>query len=186
MTSDLPRLLDERGALRFGHTAFRNGLHADGWTEKGELVRDPATLDTVAAVQADSLRAAFPGATLLVGAPACGAVLASFVARHLGLPVAYVLTGERPGWHRMHVPQPGERVVYVDDLICTGTDARAVLAFLRGEGHTVLGVSAWLSRTRLEGERLVTLTEPPFRTFTAAECPLCTAGEGLNWQDVRE
>lgn len=186
MTTDLPRLLGERGALRPGHTAFRNGLHADGWIEKGEIVRDPATLDGVAAVQAASLRAAFPEATLLVGAPACGAVLASFVARHLGLPVAYVLTGERPGWHRMHVPTPGERLVYVDDLICTGTDARAVLTFLRGEGHTALGVSAWLSRTGLEGERLVTLTGAPFQTFPAAECPLCAAGEGLIWRDVRE
>ncbi|MPY65579.1 orotate phosphoribosyltransferase [Deinococcus sp. SDU3-2] len=172
--------------MRPGHTAFRNGLHADGWIEKGEIVRVPATLDAVAAEQAASLRAAFPEATLLVGAPACGAVLASFVARHLGLPVAYVLTGERTGWHRMHIPQPGERVVYVDDLICTGTDARAVLAFLRDAGHTVLGVSAWLSRTRLEGERLVTLTQPPFRTFAAAECPLCAAGEALIWKDVRE
>ena len=186
MTPDLPRLLEEQGALRRGHTAFRNGLHADGWTEKGEIVRDPATLDRVAAMQATSLRAAFPEATLLVGAPACGAVLASFVARHLGLPVAYVLTGERPGWHRMHVPTPGERVVYVDDLICTGTDDRAVLAFLREQGHTVLGVSAWLSRTRLEGERLATLMAPPFQTFPAAECPLCAAGERLSWRDLRE
>lgn len=134
MSLDLSELLEKRGALRRGHTVFRNGLHADGWIEKGELVRDPVTLDALAAVQAAGLGAAFPNATLLVGAPACGAVLASFVARHLGLPVAYVLTGADPGWHRMHVPRPGERVVYVDDLICTGTDARAVLAFLRGGG----------------------------------------------------
>lgn len=186
MNLDLPALLAERGALRRGHTAFRTGLHADGWTEKGEVVRDPVLLDAVAAAQAASLSAAFPGATLLVGAPACGAVLASFVARHLALPVAYVLTGPDPTWHRMHVPPPGERVVYVDDLICTGSDARAVLAFLRREKHAVLGVSAWLSRTVLEGERLDTLTEPPFRTFAAAGCPLCAADERLVFRDVRE
>lgn len=186
MTLDLPNLLAERGALRRGHTRFRNGLHADGWIEKGEVVRDPLTLDAVAAVQADSLRAAFPDATLLVGAPACGAVLASFVARHLGLPVAYILTGPDPTWHRMHVPRPGERVVYVDDLICTGTDARAVLAFLRRGGQTVLGVSAWLSRTALAGERLVTLTETPFRTFPAQACLLCAAGEAVRYRDIRE
>lgn len=186
MSLDLPALLAERGALRRGHTLFRNGLHADGWTEKGEVVRDPATLDRVAAAQAASLSATFPDATLLVGAPACGAVLASFVARHLGLPVAYVLSGTDPGWHRMHVPRPGERAVYVDDLICTGTDARAVLAFVRRGGHTVLGVSAWLSRTGLEGERLATLMDAPFRTFPAARCPLCEAGEALDFQDIRE
>lgn len=183
---NLPRLLAERGAFRPGHTAFRNGLHADGWVEKGDVFHDPALLDAVAAAQAASLRAAFPDVTLLVGAPACGAVLASFVARHLGLPVAYVLTGTEPGWHRMHVPAPGQRVVYVDDLICTGSDARAILAFLRGEGHTVLGVSTWLSRTALESERLETLVAAPFQTFRPEECPLCCAGVEIAFRDIRE
>ena len=183
---DLLALLAERGAFRHGHTVFRNGLHADGWTEKGNVFRDPALLDGVAAVQAEHLRAAFPEVALLVGAPACGAVLASLVARHLRLPAAYVFTGERPSWHRMHVPPPGERVVYVDDLICTGTDARAVLAFLRSEGQMVLGVSAWLSRTTLEGEALDTLVSPPFGTFPPEECPLCRAGEAVAFMNVRE
>ncbi|EYB68359.1 orotate phosphoribosyltransferase [Deinococcus phoenicis] len=183
---DLLNVLEERGALRRGHTVFRNGRHADGWTEKGDVFRDPAALDAVAAAQAASLRAAFPDTTLLVGAPACGAVLASFVGRHLGLPVAYVLTGPHPGWHRMNLPAPGQQAVYVDDLICTGTDARAVLAFLRRAGHTVSGVSAWLSRTPLAGERLVTLSGAPFQTSAAEACPLCRAGVEVAFRDVRE
>ncbi|WP_235610149.1 orotate phosphoribosyltransferase [Deinococcus aerius] len=186
MRVDLLGLLAERGAFRRGHTVFRHGLHADGWIEKGELMRDPAGLDEVAAMQAEALHAAFPGATLLTGAPACGAVLASFVARHLHLPVAFPLTGEAMGWHRMHIPEPGGRVVYVDDLVCTGTDARAVLAFLRREGHTVLGVSAWLSRTPLDGERLATLTQAPFQTFPADGCPLCQMGVPVMFRGVRE
>ncbi len=173
------------GALRSGHTQFGNGLHADGWVEKGGVFRDPVTLDGVAARQAEALHAAFPQATLLVGAPACGAVLASFVGRHLGLPVAF-LDAETLAWHRMHVPAPGERAVYVDDLICTGLGSRAVLAALRASGHEALGVSAWISRDALEGERLNTLATPPFATWAAGDCPLCHAGEPLAWRDVRE
>ncbi|WP_019588251.1 hypothetical protein [Deinococcus apachensis] len=149
-------------------------------------MRDPAGLDEVAAVQAEALQATFPEATLLTGAPACGAVLASFVARHLQLPVAYPLTGTDISGHRMHVPESGVRVVYVDDLVCTGTISRAVLAFLRREEHPVLGVSAWLSRNSLRGERLVTLTEAPFQTFPADGCPLCQTGVPMMVRGIRE
>ncbi|GAA5531984.1 hypothetical protein [Deinococcus aluminii] len=52
---------------RDGHTAFRSGLHGDGWLEKGEVTRDPRHLDRLASAQAARI-AAFPGATLLAGA----------------------------------------------------------------------------------------------------------------------
>ncbi|PTA68896.1 orotate phosphoribosyltransferase [Deinococcus arcticus] len=132
-------------------------------------MRDPARLDRVAAWQAQAIATQFPGTTLLVGAPACGAVLTAFVARHLGLPVAFVTLEPAPAWHRMHVPGPQHRAVYVDDLICTGEGARTAAAFLRAQGLTVLGVSAWISRTALAGERLHTLAPPPFQTWTPHE-----------------
>lgn len=184
---DLLGRLAEIGALRTGHTAFRNGLHADGWIEKGDLMRDPVALDELAAIQARQLIQRFPEVTLLVGAPACGAVLAAFVGRHLNLPVAFALTGNAAiTWHRMHVPAPGQQAVYVDDLICTGRDARAVLAFIRASGHTAPGVSAWLSRSDLAGETLATLSPAPFRTSAADVCPLCAAGEPVHFENVRE
>ena len=164
---DLLALLEERGAVRRGLTHFKNGLVSDGWIEKGAVIHDPVLLDQVAAMQAQAIAGAFPTATLLVGVPACGAVLASFVAGHLNLPVAFPTLHPQPAWHRMHVPQAGERVVYVDDLICTGSDARAVLAFLRGEGLHVLGVSAWISRAELPGEHLITLADAPFRNHAS-------------------
>lgn len=181
----LNELLSVAGAQGSGHTAFRNGLHANGWVEKGEVIRHPSLLDRVAAWQARQLAEAFPEATLLVGAPACGAVLAAFVGRHLKLPVAF-MEADSGGWHRMHVPASSQRAVYLDDLICTGTDARAVLGHLRRMGHATLGVSAWLSRTAMAGETLVTLDAPPFQTYEAQACPLCASGDVLTWTDIRE
>lgn len=177
-------VLEAAGALKPGHTQFRSGGHADGWVEKGQIIHDAARLDDLAAAQARQIQQAFPTADLLVGAPACGAVLASFIARHLRLPVAYVLADAGPQWHRMHVPGAGRQVVYVDDLICTGTGAKDVLGFLKRDGHHVLGISAWSSRVPLPD--LVTLGPPPFRTFPAGTCPQCRAGAPLRWVDVRE
>lgn len=180
----LRAFLEECGALRQGHTHFRSGGHADGWVEKGEVVRHAARLDTLAAAQARQIQQAFGTADLLVGAPACGAVLASFVARHLHLPVAYVQLDAEPHWHRMHVPGARRKVVYIDDLICTGAGTRDVLAFVRQAGHAVLGVSAWSSRVPLPD--LVTLGPAPFQTFSPDRCPHCAAGEPAQWTGVRE
>ncbi|GAA5511917.1 orotate phosphoribosyltransferase [Deinococcus carri] len=174
---------------RAGHTAFRNGLHGDGWLEKGEVMRDPVRLDRLASRQAAQLAAAFPGATLLAGASQCGAVLATFVARHLALPVAFLnVEGEGAAFHRMHLPAPGERAVLIDDLVCTGNDARRLVRGLREHGLEVLGLSAWLIRPEatLPDVAAVALAPHPFRTFAPEGCPLCAAGEPLDWTGVRE
>ncbi|ADY26532.1 orotate phosphoribosyltransferase [Deinococcus proteolyticus MRP] len=178
--------LQAQGCFREGHTAFKNGLHSGGWLEKGEIVRRPYLLQQLARQQAQQIAQHWPETTLIVGAPACGAVLASFVGLELGLPVAFTVTGQDIGWHRMHCPQAGQRAVYVDDLICTGRDARRVLAFLRREKHVALGVSAWLSRTPLAGETLLTLTSAPFENYPADHCPLCQQGQPLVFEEVRE
>jgi orotate phosphoribosyltransferase len=172
-----------------GHTAFKNGWHGDGWLEKGVLVRDPARLYTLLKHQANAIKKHFPQTELIVGIPACGAVVASFVAAHLELPLALTIpVQENLEFHRMHVPPPGLKAVIVDDLIFSGSDARAHLRFLSDHGLEVLGISAWVSRvgTELDGVPLATLMPAPFQTFSAANCPLCLKAETIRWQDIRE
>jgi orotate phosphoribosyltransferase len=174
---------------RDGHTVFRNGLHADGWLEKGESVRDPAQLDNLAKAQAEQIQTQWPTADLVVGASQCGAVLAAFVARHLALPVAFVNWQDgQMTFHRMDVPASPQRVVLVDDLISTGTDARSLVDGMRQAGHTVLGLSVWTVRDTaiLPDVPLLTLWPHPYQTWTASSCPLCGVGEGVRWEEVRE
>lgn len=174
---------------REGHTVFRNGLHASGWLEKGEVVRDPMQLDKVARVQAEQLQAHWPNADLIVGASQCGAVLAAFVARHLALPIAFVnLQDGQMLFHRMNVPVAPQRVVLVDDLISTGSDARQLVAGFRQAGHPVLGLSVWTVRqtAHLPAVPLLTLWPHPYQTWSAPVCPLCAAGESVRWAEVRE
>ncbi|ANE43685.1 type I phosphoribosyltransferase [Deinococcus puniceus] len=174
---------------RDGHAVFKNSLHANGWLEKGELVRDPVRLDGLARAQAASIQTHWPTADLIVGASQCGAVLAAFVARHLALPVAFVnLQDGQMTFHRMNVPASPQRVVLVDDLISTGTDARLMVAEMRRAGHTVVGLSVWTVRqTALLPEvPLLTLWPHPYQTFSASACPQCAAGEAVRWEQVRE
>lgn len=180
------KLLKDGGGMTYGHTQFRNGLHTDGWIEKGAIVRQPQVLDAVAKTQASQIESAFPEATLLVGAPACGAVLAAFVGRYLGLPLAFVNgEGDNIAWHRMNIPTSPQKIVFVDDLICTGQGTATMLEFCTQQGHSVLGVSAWMSRVKLSVP-LLTLADMPFQTYTAAHCPLCEQQMPLIGKDVRE
>jgi orotate phosphoribosyltransferase len=172
-----------------GHTTFKNGWHGDGWLEKGALVRDPARLYTLLKHQANAIKKHFPQTELIVGIPACGAVVASFVAAHLELPLALTVTvQDNLEFHRMHLPKPGLKAVLVDDLIFSGSDARAHLNFLSQHGLEMLGISAWVSRvgTELDGVPLATLMPVPFQTFPASSCPLCLQAEAIRWRDVRE
>jgi orotate phosphoribosyltransferase len=172
-----------------GHTAFKNGLHGDGWLEKGALVRDPARLNVLLKHQANAIRKHFPQTELIVGIPACGAVVASFVAAHLELPLALTIpVQDQLEFHRMHIPKRGLKAVLVDDLIFSGSDARAHLHFLRTHGLEMLGISAWISRigNKLEGVPLATLMPAPFQTFPASSCPLCVQSEPIRWQNIRE
>lgn len=174
---------------RDGHTVLKNGLHADGWLEKGELVRKPVELDRLAKRQAEQIQTHWPTANLVVGASQCGAVLAAFVARHLALPVAFInLQDDQMIFHRMNVPASPQRVVLVDDLISTGNDARLLVSELQKAGHTVSGLSVWTVRGTavLPDVPLLTLWPHPYQTWTASTCPLCGVGESVRWEEVRE
>lgn len=180
---DVLAFLEAHGAIRRGLTVFRNGLVSNGWIEKGEVFREPNALEVMAEAQAQAIANYFPTATLITGIPACGAVLASAVARHLHLPVAFPILQDPPFWHRMHVPSAGHRVIYVDDLICTGQDTRAALTFMRREGVQVVGISAWISRADFPGETLHTLAPAPFQNYPADAHPF--SGEPV-YTGIRE
>lgn len=175
------------GAVFSGHTAFRNGRHGDGWIEKGFVVRRPELLERFTHAQAQQVRAVWPDVSLVVGASYCGAVVATFVARHLGTQVAFVNDDAgQMAFHRMHLPAAGQRALIVDDLIFSGNDVRAVAAFLEGRGDTVLGVSAWLSRAELPTHALLTLGNSVFQTYPGDDCPLCAQGVPVEYADIRE
>jgi orotate phosphoribosyltransferase len=172
-----------------GHTAFRNGDHSDGWIEKGSLFRHPSRMTPIAQLQAAQIQAAFPETELIVGASQCGAIIAATVAALLGCDLALtVASGTELSFHRMHIPAQGQRTVLVDDLICSGTDVRAHVAFFQECGLALLGVSAWINRQpeQIAGVQVLSLLAPPFQTYPAHACPLCQAGLPIVYTHVRE
>lgn len=179
----------QNGGYFAGHTTFRNGMHGDGWLEKGAIIRDHTVLDSVAEVQARAIQTHFPEADLVLCTGECGAIVASSVARFLKLPLALTVSeGGELNFHRMHVPDSRRRVVFVDDLVFSGTDVRSHIAFLSRIGMTLVGISVWVNRQsdRINGIPVHSLMPPPFSIYAESECPLCAAHEPIVFAEIRE
>lgn len=182
-------LLHRRQGWFAGHTHFRNGDHSNGWIEKGCLIRHPASLDLMTKLQSLQIFQYFPDAQLLIGAPLCGAIVASNVARHLDLSLAVtVQQSNRLLFHRMNVPVQGIKAVLVEDMICSGNDVRTHIQFFEEFGIELLGVSTWINRqpNRIAGYSIISLLPAPFQNYPETNCPMCLENIPIQYVNVRE
>lgn len=185
----LKELLIKNDGWFEGHTIFRNGYHSDGWIEKGALIRKPQDLEVICKLQAEQIAEIFGTLPLIVGTPNCGAIVASYVARHLGAELAITDDAkDELEFHRMYKPQSGLKAVLVDDLINTGTDMRDHIRFFREYGIDLLGVSVWINRQpdTLLGLKVLTLMPAPFELFDADCSSPCASNEPIKYENIRE
>lgn len=191
MTKAFLKILQESGSLFPGHTEFYNGMHGDGWVEKGFIVRHPEILDKVTKMQSKQIRERFPEVNLIVGEPSCGAIVASYVASHLGIELAITKDNEDETgvlFHRMYVPETGRKIVHIEDCIFSGTAVKTHTKFYSENGYELLGVSSWISRPGLfiDGVPIISLYKPLFQMWRKEECPMCKKNEELQYKNIRE
>lgn len=186
----LIKILERAGCLNKGHTVFRNGYHGNGWIDKGFVMRNPKILDAIAKLQVDVVRKNFSKVEMLVGPIVDGAILASFIARHLG--IEFAMTDKWEGvvsFHKSNVPNPPKRIVFIEDVIFTGESTIYNLQFLKSKGFDVLGASAWINRQNINFEHTSILTledKAPFDFYPSNICPLCKLEVPVIYSDVRE
>lgn len=189
MTNTPVDVLRESGAWHEGHTEFRSGFHGSGWLEKDLIVRNPVYLDRICKLQADSLRREFAGVDLIIGPITGGALIASSVARYLGKEIGIILGKQDPIlFHSMNVPEKGEEIVIVDDIISSGVDMKRFLGFTSQSGARILGVSVWMNRgnTQIDGTKIVGLMDSGYELYEKERCPICLEGVDLRYRDIRE
>ena len=150
---EVVELLQQSGALRYGHFEYPNGLHASHYLQVALAMRNyqHARVLTVALsrlVRANAeLRAIIP--ELSIVAPATG-----------GLPVAYgiceALRARQVYWGEREVPdQPlrfrqymevrlGEKVLLVDDILRTGSKLTQMQKLIEGYGGEVVALAVMI------------------------------------------
>lgn len=180
MTESIETLLRDVGALREGHFVLSSGRHSDRYIEKFDLLAQPRATETVCRELARHVAGA--GITSVAGPTTGGILLAFEVARQLGLPAAYaerVQQGTGREFRRGHLPQAGERVLLVDDILTTGGSVRETLAALADLRAEVVEIAVLVDRSGgqvLFDAPLFALLTTAIVTYAPEECPLCRAG----------
>ena len=97
---------------------------------------------------AETIRARFPEAEVLMGTSTAGIAHAAITATILDLPMGYVRSGNKDHGRQNRIEgklEKGQKVVVVEDLISTAGSCLEVVEALREAGAEVLGVASIFS-----------------------------------------
>ena len=92
---------------------------------------------------AETIKAEFPDAEVLMGTATAGIAHAAITAHLMGLPMGYVRSGAKDHGRGNQIEgrlEAGQKVVVVEDLISTGGSCIETVMVLRDAGADVLGV----------------------------------------------
>jgi orotate phosphoribosyltransferase len=180
--------LEEARALTRGHFRLSSGLHSPAYVQCARLLEEPRRARRAGEALAAALVARLgegaaggerPDSVL---APAMGGLLIGHeVAAALGVPFRFTERGAEGtmALRRGFELAAGERVVIVEDVVTTGRSTRETIELAERRGARVIAVGALLDRS--DGEPFdvlfVALARLALPTWSAADCPLCAAGE---------
>ena len=170
--------LEETKALLHGHFKLTSERHSDYYCEKFNLLQWPHHTETVCKDIAQYIKHLAP--TVVVGPTTAGMIIAYEVARHLGTNVRTLTAELNPNGGRCFPrsvrPQPGDRVLIVDDILTTGGSIRDTVEAVVRAGSIPVGVAVIVDRTNgsvdfgVPFHAAVTLS---IQSFSPDECPLC-------------
>ena len=191
MQDDLNALL----AARRGHFQLESGHHADMWLDLDTLFVHPQRLKPIA--QQLALQLAKHDIEAVCGPVVGGAYVAQMIALELDLEFFHAdrLVGAKPGGGldvQYKIPNRtrgwlgGKRVAIVDDVISTGSAARATYTDLNACGAKPVALGALLvlgfaapTLAKSANMALESIAQLPSHYWTASDCPLCAAKVAL-------
>ena len=143
-------ILRETGALREGHFEYPNGSHSNEYLQVPLAMRHFQHAKTLSVglsrlLRADTeVRSAIP--ELSIVAPATGGLPVAYgICEALRAKKVYWAEREAPGsgyrFRPFIQPEPGERVMLVDDILHSGTNLRDLKATLESFGAIVMGIA---------------------------------------------
>ena len=186
--------------VRSGHFLLESGYHTDLWFSLDALFVAPSDLAPQIAALSELLRPY--SITAVCGPLLGGAFLANAVASHMGLRFYYTQQGpaKTPGplfSAEYQLPPElrrlagNERIGIVDDVVSAGSSVRATTEDLdtTGAQTVVVGTLMVLGNQAVDhfaarGIPLVAVARKTFNLWAPAECPLCQAGDSLEYQET--
>ena len=122
---------------------WASGIKSPVYCDNRLTLTAPKVRDDVENAIAETIKAEYPEAEVLMGTSTAGIAHAAISAHILGLPMGYVRSGAKDHGRGNQIEgrlEPGQKVVVVEDLISTGGSVIEVVNVLREAGAEVLGI----------------------------------------------
>lgn len=122
---------------------WASGIKSPIYCDNRLILTAPKARVVVEQAIADTVKAKFPQAEVLMGTSTAGIAHAAIAASILNLPMGYVRSEAKTHGRNNRIEgrlEPGAKVVVIEDLISTGGSAIDVVEALREAGAQVLGI----------------------------------------------
>ena len=122
---------------------WASGIKSPIYCDNRLILSAPKAREVVEQAIADTVKARFPQARMLMGTSTAGIAHAAIAASLMGLPMGYVRGEAKSHGRNNRIEgrlEPGCKVVVIEDLISTGGSAIEVVEALREAGAEVLGI----------------------------------------------
>lgn len=122
---------------------WASGIKSPVYCDNRLTLTAPEVRNDVENALAETIKAEYPGAEVLMGTSTAGIAHAAITAHILGMPMGYVRSGAKDHGRQNQIEgklEPGAKVVVVEDLISTGGSVIEVVDVLREAGADVLGI----------------------------------------------
>lgn len=176
---DVMKMLEETGAVLYGHFLLTSGLHSPMYVEKFNVLQHPEYTERLC--REIARRYADDEVELVVGPVTGGILLAHEVGKALG--TRAIFTERENGTMTLrrgfNIPA-GTRVLVVEDIVTTGGSVHEVMDVVRGQGGVPVGVGLLVDRSGGKadfGVRTEALLRLDVTAYQANECPLCAEGK---------
>lgn len=186
-TKDLIRM---SGGWNEGHFVFRTGEHGNGYVDKMGFLRYPEIMTEMGRRLAKQYGDLASQIDIVAGPSIIGAIIACSTASSLKVPYTVTYRGDKDQqihFHRGFVPDPGTRILFVDDFVFSGRDLTDNVNFMLKQNMNVIGASVIGQRHEIAlpvpMKSLLTLD---FQKSSEENCEMCHHGVPITATNIRE
>lgn len=140
---------------------WASGIKSPVYCDNRLTLTAPQARNIIEQVMADTVKAEYPEAEILMGTSTAGIAHAAIAAHILGLPMGYVRGAAKDHGRGNRIEgrlMPGQKTVVIEDLISTGGSVLDTVEALRQEGAEVLGIVSIFTYQFEEAERRMSET----------------------------
>ncbi len=182
---DIKNILNETGAILYGHFLLRSGNHSDTYVECAKTLQYTWYTREIGSEIALRLQRFAPDC--IVSSTPNGMIIGYEVARNIDIPFIYLERDEkeRPSFDHCLDPTMFKNLVIVEDLIADETVIHDVILALKGYGAEIIGIASIVRigqierAERVDGLQVLSLLNIPARIFDPHECQMCMEGMKL-------